>query len=186
MKRFAVLSLIPALSLFAFACDSDDGDDEVADTAGTDETTAGETGTDLVCGEEFVEKDGTTPTIMTAWGAPCMVDADCEGGLGAGAKCITNILGVFDLPGGYCTRECSVGSTDVSFVLDDPECDPAGGVACVGIDGSFTACAPVCASDSECGREGYGCTIMPLIGAEGDPTFCLMSADACCTAPGSC
>jgi len=175
MKRFAVLTLC----LSALACDSsDDGTDEAADTAA--ETTG------PACGEEFVEKDGTTPTIMATWGSPCMADADCVPGLGDGATCINNILGVYDLPGGYCTRECTVGSTDITFVLDSPDCDPNGGVACVGIDGAFTACAPVCSSDSQCGRDGYACTIMPNIGAEGDPTFCLMNAESCCSTPGTC
>jgi hypothetical protein len=192
MKRFAQLSLIPALSLFVLACPAaDDGDDEVADENGTedetDDGTADETETGAVaCGEEYVEKDDTTPSIMETWGAACMVDADCEAGLGAGAKCVTNILGVFDLPMGYCSRECEVGSTDVTFVLDSPDCDPNGGVACVGIDGQFTACALPCTNDSECGREGYACQIMPLIGAEGDQTFCLMNPTACCTTPGTC
>jgi hypothetical protein len=177
MKRFAVLSLIPALCLLTLACTpADDGDDEVAD----DETTG------PACGEEFVEKDTATATIMTDWGAPCMADADCEPGLGAGAKCITEILGVYTLPEGYCTRDCVVGGTDVSFLRDSPDCDVDGGVACVGIDGMFTACAPECTSDSQCQREGYACTIMPNIGAEGDPKFCLMNAPACCATPGAC
>lgn len=180
MKR--LLFLLPVSLLLA--CPADDGSEGSEEAA---EAETGETGEGLACGEEFVEKDGTTPTLMDAWGAPCMTNAECEAtALGAGAVCITNILGVFDLPLGYCTRECTVGSTETTFVLDSAECDPNGGVACVGIDGSFTACAPVCTSDSQCGREGYGCTTMPLIAAEGDPTFCLMNADACCTAPGSC
>jgi hypothetical protein len=184
MKR--LLFLLP-VSLLLAACDgSDEGTTDEASEADTMSET-GETGSELACGEEFVEKDGTTASLMDAWGAACMTDAQCEAtALGAGAVCITNILGVFDLPLGYCTRECTVGTTETTFLLDSPECDPNGGVACVGIDGSFTACAPVCENDSQCGREGYGCTIMPLIGAAGDPKFCLMNADACCTADGSC
>ncbi len=170
MTRFVLISGL----LLCVACPSSEGDDEAAGDEGP------------ACGEEVVVKDEVTPTIMEAWGAACMMDSDCEPGLGVGAKCITNILSVFDLPSGYCTRECAIDSTAVTFILDDPECDPAGGVACVGIDGSFTACAPTCENDSQCGREGYACTIMPLIGMDGDPTFCLMNAEACCTAPGSC
>jgi hypothetical protein len=179
MKRFAILSLIPTLSLLV-ACTpaEEEGDDEVADET---------TGTDPVCGEEFVEKEPGTPDIMTTWGHACMADADCEAaGLAAPAKCISNILGVYDLPMGYCTRDCEVGSTEVSFRLDALECDPNGGVACVGVDGMFTACAPECTSDSQCGREGYACQIMPNIGAENDPKFCLMNASACCATPGAC
>jgi hypothetical protein len=152
------------------------------DTGGSDAEGEGETGSEKnECGTEWAEKDGTTPSLMDAYGAACTTNADCEPLLGAGAVCIQNILGVYDLPGGYCTRECSLPNTSVTFELDSADCDPNGGITCVGVEGNFTACAPECASHDQCGREGYGCRLMPSIGAEGDPTFCLMNATDCCT-----
>ena len=156
------------------ACDKggSDAGDEVGDETGNQPNE---------CGTEWAEKDGTTPSIMETWGAPCATDDECVPLLGEGAKCIQNILGVYDLPGGYCSRECSLPDTSVSFELDSPDCDPNGGVACVGVEGAFTACALPCESHDQCGREGYGCRLMPDIAAEGDPTFCLMNTVDCCT-----
>ncbi len=167
MRLFACLTSTLALTLgIVLGCDSGgEGDDE----------------TGRVCGEEWGEKDGTTASIMDSWGAPCMTNAECETVLGAGAECVTNILGVYDLPGGYCSKPCQLPGTDVSYELDDMECDPNGGIACVGVQGVYTVCAMPCESDSQCGREGYACTIMPNIGADGDPTFCLMNSKDCCT-----
>jgi hypothetical protein len=142
----------------------------------------GETGTQpQECGTEWAEKDNMTASIMETWGAPCTVDADCEPLLGADAVCIQNILGVYDLPDGYCTKNCSLPNTSVTFERDSADCDPNGGVTCVGVEGAFTACALECENHSQCGREGYGCRIMPSIAAEGDPSFCLMNAVDCCT-----
>ncbi len=133
------------------------------------------------CGTEWAEKDGTTPSIMDDFGAPCMADADCEGVLGAGAICVTNILGVYDLPGGFCSRDCDLPDTMTTFEHDSAQCDPNGGVTCVGAQGLFTACIRECTSDSECGREGYGCRIMPTLAKQDDPKFCLMNTVDCCT-----
>lgn len=162
------------LLVFASACDNgdDSGDDTAAETTGP---------APQPCGTEWAEKSGTGTSIMDMWGAPCMSSADCVPLLGEGAECITNILGVYDLPGGFCSKYCDLPDSGTSFLLDSEQCDPAGGVACVGAQGLFTACIIPCTSSDECGREGYGCRTMPTLAAEGDPTFCLMSPTDCCT-----
>ena len=137
------------------------------------------------CEEDFVEKEDGVPSIMDEFGAPCSADADCVPILGEDAFCVLNILGVFDFPGGFCTTPCDVPDGE-TFVVDSEQCRAGGGVDCVGIQGSFTACTIPCSEHSECGRQGYGCVIMPLIASEGDPTYCLMNQEACCTDPGSC
>jgi hypothetical protein len=133
------------------------------------------------CGTEWAEKDDTTPSIMDDFGAPCSSDADCVGPLGAGSVCVTEILGVYDLPGGFCSRPCTLPNTSTSFEHDSAQCDPDGGVTCVGAQGLFTSCIRECTSDSQCGREGYGCRLMPTLASTGDPKFCLMNTVDCCT-----
>lgn len=125
-------------------------------------------------------------SIQETWGAACKTNADCVALLGDGAIC-DQMAVIYELPGGYCTKPCTVGLPSMpnnmsSFELDDPECDPAGGVHCVGANGNYTRCAPPCTDDSQCAREGYFCRLMPSLGVDGDPTFCLMSD--CCE--GSC
>lgn len=180
MTRPALLSSCLALVLLSWfvpACD--DGGDDTGETTTAGETTAG-TGAEP-CGTEWAEKDGVTESVMDAWGAPCMEDSDCTPVLGDGAVCISNILGVYDLPGGFCSKYCELPDTMTTYIHDAVDCDPAGGVTCVGAKDLFSACIIPCANDSECGREGYGCRTMPTLASEGDPTFCLMNALDCCT-----
>jgi len=146
-----------------------------------------ETGGGPVCGEQWVEKPDldTATDVMTEWGSPCETAADCSH-LGADAECFLETIGVFELPGGVCSKRCTLPDSGTTVVLDADECDPAGGVACVGAKDIFSACMPPCSSDSECGREAYGCIRMPVISAPSDSTFCLMDPDACCLDPTMC
>lgn len=43
---------------------------------------------------------------MKTYGAPCDTDTDCQALLGPNGTCIKDILGVYALPGGYCTTFC--------------------------------------------------------------------------------
>lgn len=180
MTRAAALTSCLALGLLCFvpACDGSEADDD---------TTTGETGSGQPCGTEWAEKSGTGESVMDEWGAPCMQNSDCEPILGADAQCITNILGVYDLPGGFCSKFCELPDTMTTFVHDSPDCDPNGGVTCVGAKDLYTSCIIPCDTNDQCGREGYGCRTMPTLASEGDPTFCLMNTlDCCSTDSGEC
>ncbi len=128
------------------------------------------------------EKPAVTMSVQDTWGSACKTNADCVAVLGEGAVCDFSAV-VYELPGGYCTKPCTIGddpnNSNLTFELDDPECDPNGGVHCIGANGFYTRCAVPCSDDSQCGREGYFCRTMPQIGAETDPKVCLM--DDCCT-----
>ncbi|MCH9680430.1 MAG: hypothetical protein K0V04_03265 [Deltaproteobacteria bacterium] len=121
--------------------------------------------------------DMASDPLMNTWGAPCSTDADCVALIGEGAVCDTLAV-VYELPGGYCTKPCTLPDADTRFVLDDPVCDPNGGIACIGVMGQFERCGPPCLGDMQCNRDGYVCRLMPLIGVEGDPRMCLMP-DCC-------
>jgi hypothetical protein len=190
MTRLVALSSCFALGLLCLvpACETSSGDESASegesgsnDTTGDGDGDTTDTDGPAECGTEWAEKDGMTESIMDEWGAPCMQDSDCTPILGDGAVCVTNILGVYDLPGGFCTKYCELPDSMTSFLHDAPDCDPNGGVTCVGANGLFTACIIPCENHSQCGREGYGCRTMPTLAAEGDPTFCLMSSTDCCT-----
>ena len=162
------LTLAFGLSLaVTVACSGDDGD--------------GGGNPDACYADREAMKGPTSGDLMDAWGSPCETNEDCVAVLGEGAIC-DNLAVVYELPGGYCTKPCIVGddpNVNMSSVeLDDPDCDPNGGVHCVGANGIFSRCAPPCSSDAECTRDGYFCTRMPQISEDGDPTFCLM--DECC------
>lgn len=168
-----------------FAAGCDDGDDGDGDTKGGDGDGDGDG--DIECGDEWAEKnpDNADPKKLPfeGFGLPCETPADCTDALGPDAICILNILNVYDIPEGFCSLDCEVPS-DTVFVPDADDCSPNGGIDCVGIEGAFTACLPSCSDSAQCDREGYGCVQMPLISQPGDPTYCLMDADACCVDPG--
>jgi len=185
MSRLSLAGRLGLLSLVAcfapIGC-GDDGDanDTDASTSGSGEAgEAGETGADA-CAEEFVTKDNAdAPDTMTRFGTPCLTDADCSH-LGETGECFEDVLGIYELPGGFCSIRCDLPDTSTTFVNDDPQCDAEGGVTCVGAKGLFSACIQPCTEDSNCSREGYGCVRMPTISIEGDPLFCLMNQDECC------
>jgi hypothetical protein len=170
-------ALLSALTLLCLAPACDGGNNDGGDSGNN------ETGSDRVCGEEWVstEKDPATPSLMEDFGAACTTDAECAVILGDGGICVKNILGVYDLPGGFCSRPCDLPDTSTSFQHDSEQCSADGGVTCVGAQGLFTACIRECTSHDQCGRVGYGCRNMPTLASEGDPKFCLMSPDDCCT-----
>jgi hypothetical protein len=162
--------------------DNGDGDGDSGGDGDGDNGDGDGDGDGGTCGSEWAEKDGMTPSIMEIWGAPCTSDADCVPTLGANGVCLTNILGAYQFPGGYCTKYCDLPDTSTTFVHDAPGCDPDGGVTCTGAKDFFSVCMLPCTDSSECGREGYGCRGIPTLASADDPTFCLMDPSDCCLA----
>lgn len=206
MKRAAwIVSLCLALP-FAAGCpadDSEEGDEgtntnATSNTSGSSETDASgsdPTGADGSSGDDSDDSsaalgcaanidndttDGATEDVQTTWGAPCTDDSDCVALLGEGGVCLVEAV-IFELPQGYCSKECTLPSGEM-YSFDDPQCDAAGGVDCIGQAPLFQVCSPQCTDDAQCSRDGYTCRNFPLIAQEGDPTYCLMPD--CCE--GSC
>ena len=152
---------------------------------GGDTGSGGSTG-DTAGGACYDDRQANKPPVgmdvQQTWGSACSTDEECQQRLGdPDAVCDVEAV-IYELPGGFCTKPCVVGddpqNTQLTFELDDPDCDPAGGVACVGVNTIYSRCAIPCTDDSNCGREGYFCRRMPMISGTDDPTFCLM--DDCC------
>ncbi len=165
-----------ALTL-AFACTTP-ADDEPTTTNDPD-TSAGTNTEELGCAfpEEQDSTDGMMNPIMDAWSSACTTDAECVERIGAGAVCLFEAV-VYELPGGYCTKPCTLPDMATRVVMDDPACDPNGGVACVGQNPTFMNCAILCTDDQQCNRDGYTCRQMPLVSEATDPSLCLMP-DCC-------
>jgi hypothetical protein len=109
---------------------------------------------------------------MATWGHACVSDDDCVALLGDDAVCLKDVLELYELPGGYCSKLCEIAPQTL-YEFDDPTCGP--GVVCIGADGYFEACAVECDDNSDCPREGYECRRMPTLSVAGDPMFCLMT-----------
>lgn len=168
----------------ATANDSGSNNDASATAASADatadETAAGDDSAALGCAAdiEFDTTNGATDPLMLTWGAACTTDQECVDLIGDPDAFCDQMAVVYELPGGYCTKECSLPDATTTFILDAPDCDPAGGIACIGVMGTFERCGPVCNDDMQCNRPGYECRQMPLIAMEDDPSLCLMPE--CC------
>jgi hypothetical protein len=176
-----LLRAVAVVSWVGLACGGDDGNGETAGTA-TQAATTEETGGDsnpLGCAAGAVGEttDGAMDPLMETWGAPCGNDNECVMLLGEGAICETEAV-IYELPLGYCTKPCTLPDTNTRVVPDDPDCDPDGGVACIGSSPLFQRCALLCTDDAQCNRDGYICRRMPLIAQDTDPKACLMP-DCC-------
>jgi hypothetical protein len=175
--------LVSSLLLLAPGCTADDAM-EAEDGPGDSSMTSNATGDggDLGCaleGEqmEIDTTDGAPGDLQQTWGAACATNDDCVALLGEGAECLFLAV-AYELPGGYCAKPCTLPGSE-TIVQDDPNCDPGGGVDCIGSSSvGFSYCAAVCTDDSQCSRDGYTCRLMPQISAEGDDNFCLMPL--CC------
>jgi hypothetical protein len=182
LARVAIAVLLPAL--LVAACPSDDdaegGGSGSADSegGGSADTTAGD---GLGCAADvesmFDTTSGATDPVQETWGAACSTDEDCVALLGMGAVCLTEAV-IYELPLGYCSKPCVLPDSTTRVVPDDPMCDPAGGIDCIGNSLVFQYCAKACTDDQQCNRDGYMCRRMPMISQEGDPEYCLMP-DCC-------
>lgn len=151
--------------------------------ANDDESSADETANspnELGCAADLPNEttDGSTNPLMQTWGAPCTTNQDCIDLIGDPDVICEVEAVVYELPGGYCTKPCVLPDENTQWVFDDPMCDPAGGVACLGLKGMFERCGLPCDDDQQCNRDGYTCRNFPLISMEGDPRMCLMP-DCC-------
>ena len=169
-------------ALLLLGCPSEDGENEESgssDPATGDPMTTADDSAALGCAADMVERDttdGATADVQQTWGAACATDEECVALIGEGAVCLFEAV-IYELPLGYCSKPCTLNG--MPFVADDPNCDPAGGVDCIGNAGvGFQYCAAACTDDNQCSRDGYACRLMPMIAMEGDPTYCLMP-DCC-------
>lgn len=182
------------LALFAIAClsacpASDDTADSGAESGPTptptsdgmaDASDSSEGEASICPGMEIVGEttDGATDPLMETWGAACTTDQDCIDLIGDPEAICDTMAVVYELPGGYCTKPCTLPDAQTRFVENAPECDPNGGVGCFGVMGMFERCGLFCTDDTQCNRNGYICRQMPLIGQAEDPRSCLMP-DCC-------
>lgn len=118
---------------------------------------------------------GDDMSLMKIHGSACATDDDCKAVLGADGVCQKDILGIYALPGGYCTTYCQLPDQQTTYQTDSAFCTMM--ADCVGLMGYFEACAHECTDNIQCPRAGYECRVMPQISNLGDPKFCLMTED---------
>lgn len=97
-------------------------------------------------------------------GEACTDVSQCTGITDGTAECLTDVFGVINFPGGYCTGSgCTPGNS----------CDNDTGI-CVDIMGLLQYCLKPCTDVSQCrGNEGYVCQAAAYQPQPGDPTYCV-------------
>lgn len=182
MITWAPMRRLLSLSLFVLlGCPAETGEDDggSGDPATGGPATGADDSAALGCAAniEHDTTDGAMGDLQQTWGAACESDADCVALLGDGAVCLFEAV-IYELPLGYCTKPCMLADGE-RVRVNDPACDPAGGVDCIGQNlVNFQYCAPPCTDDNQCSRDGYTCRQMPMIAMAEDPTYCLMP-DCC-------
>ncbi|MBN2341253.1 MAG: hypothetical protein JXX29_09960 [Deltaproteobacteria bacterium] len=82
------------------------------------------------------------------FGSACEEESECSGYPSENKRCLFNVMGLVDSPGGYCTACCDTPGEN--------ECGP--NVDCVGANNSFLICLERCATDADCRTEdNYEC-----------------------------
>ena len=140
--------------------DSDTDSETESDTeSDTDSETDSDTDTDTSTGPG----QGNLPEGWENFGGPCIAHEDCTGY--PRARCVdSSILGLINVPGGYCTACCDSAASWC-----------AEGIQCIGADDVYLICAATCDSSDQCRQdEGYECRQVPYLEDPGvTADFCL-------------
>jgi hypothetical protein len=146
---------------------------DCADTGGTTDLDADtDTGPDSDADADAAPGggQGDVPAGWEGFGTPCVDDADCNGYPGGDAFpriCLTDVLGMFNAPGGFCTACCNVPAVDGC----------ADNIDCVGVADAYTICLAHCDSNEDCRTdEGWECRGIYYIPDQFPGTFCLPDA----------
>jgi hypothetical protein len=161
------LALVMGGALVLAGCGDGGGGGDDEDTS--EDSTPGDTVSDMTDAipDPTTEPPEDTPTEGTPdytpgdalVGDPCTVVDDCAGIPSSAVNCMTDIMGMIEFPGGYCSADCTT----------DDDCGE--GATCYSAGGFLTLCLKDCTSDSDCREsEGYGCDEIPYLG--GGP-FCI-------------
>ena len=107
---------------------------------------------------------GDLPDGWEGFGSACESDEDCKDYPADNKRCISNVLGIINTPGSYCTACCDYEEID--------GCAP--GIDCVGANGVYLVCLAHCESDDQCREsEGYECREIYYIPDVFPGTYCL-------------
>jgi hypothetical protein len=113
---------------------------------------------------------GDVPAGWEGFGTACTTDADCNAYPGSPdfpRCCLTDVLGLINAPGGFCTACCN--AAEIGGCAEN--------IDCVGADNAYTICLAHCDSNDDCRTdEGWECREIYYIPTDFPGTFCLPDA----------
>ncbi len=113
----------------------DDGPCDCQDAASSD----GDADSDSDGDTDTSQGQGNLPPGWEGFGAPCENDGDCSGYPGE-RRCIHNVMGIINVPGGYCAACCDYEEIDGC----------ADNIDCVGANNAYVICLAHCDSNEDC------------------------------------
>ena len=166
--RFAIGFLVAGAIAAAGCWDKIVHEMDCVDTGGsTDVDSDSDSDADAAPGDG----QGDLPPGWEGFGAACLDDEDCQGYPGSDTfprRCLTDVMMMFNAPGGFCTACCNAPA--INGCADN--------IDCVGALNAFTICVAHCDSSSDCRQdEGWECRGMYYIPADFPGTFCLPDED---------
>ncbi|MCK9461998.1 MAG: hypothetical protein M0R80_20395 [Proteobacteria bacterium] len=169
-SRFVLLALFAGASTCAGCWDQIVHEMDCNDTGGsTDVDTDSDSDSDADAAPG--DGQGDVPPGWEGFGAACETDEDCNGYPGSAAFprcCLTDVLGLINAPGGFCTACCNAEEIDGC----------ADNIDCVGANNAYTICLAHCDSNADCRLdEGWECRGLYYIPENFPGTFCLPDAD---------
>jgi hypothetical protein len=176
VKKQVLVLLVVALALLTGCWDDithnyDCGDcPECPDGSSADTDTDADTDSDADGGDIDAGSNGQgdLPPGWEGFGAPCEVDEDCTGYPAAEKRCIKDLMGVVNAPGGYCTACCDWEGIDGC----------AQNIDCVGVNNTFVICASNCTSSDQCRTdEGWECRGLWYMESYFPDDYCMPDSD---------
>jgi hypothetical protein len=143
---------------------------DCTNTGGSTDTDA-DADTDGDGGAPTGDGQGDLPAGWEGFGAACVTDEDCNGYPGSAQfprRCLTDVLGLINAPGGFCTACCNAEEKDGC----------AKNIDCVGANSVYTICLAHCNAASQCRQsEGWACLPLYYIPENFPGDFCLPDQD---------
>jgi hypothetical protein len=155
-RRFLALGILMMLS-GGMGCwdqpshelDVDGGDGGTTGSTATEEgtgtsTAEGDTGDDTGSGTVGA-RNSLLGDGWGGFGSSCTDVSECEGYPAAEKRCLQDVMGIVNCPGGYCTACCNVPGEGVC----------GQGIDCVGVTNAYLVCLERCETDADCRTEDF-------------------------------
>ncbi len=98
------------------------------------------------------EGQGTRPPGWENFGSPCETHDQCTG-YGTEPRCLHSVMGLINIPDGFCADCCNEAGKDVC----------ASGIDCIGVYEAYLICLAHCNSDDDCRDDGkWSCQPLPF------------------------
>jgi len=169
-SRFVLLALFAGAVACAGCWDQVVHNMDCNDTGGATDTDA-DSDSDSDADAAPGDGQGDLPAGWEGFGAACETDEDCNGYPNSTAFpkcCLTDVLGLINAPGGFCTACCN----------EEAQNGCAQNIDCVGANNVYTICIAHCDSSSDCRQdEGWECRGMYNIPDQFPGTYCLPDQD---------